>query len=707
MARPAAGPGGRRGGKRLVEQEQLWPARLCYALAGGAMGVFLVVRLRAFLVQAWARALPLGALLLLAPALMALGAVLAPWVRAHLERYAFGGRRWSWGAYPLGVLFCLRWPGLALDRAVVGGGLDLSRGLRLTALAGGGLLLAFFLLHFAWALWECRTGVVSWLRGLSRRDFLMILGLWLLVNGLVYAYARGSATIYSWDAAIYWRSTYRLSETVRDQGLMAALAQVYESIFTTDYNDTIGLLCVPLALAFGPSRLVYLMSIGNFCLFPLLLLIWGYARSLRPGAVWLPLAGMLALPSLFYTSVTGYVDIAGAAVLMAALLLHLKEPGRGRFSRYLLIGALAALAVVMRRWYAFGALAFLLALAVDAGVFRRSPAPVLGYLCGFGFPLLFCLQTFVSQRLLANYAQMYAAYDLGLGVDLRMLFRYYGVVFLLLVLALGLWLCRSRRDRPAAVFLLLEMAACFGVFVSIQSHGQQHLLLYAPALACLVTLGLHRLAYGGRLGALLAAVLVLPTCLSPALPRVQSGVIQDYPLFIPYPNFSYAPPRRADAAEIVDLVRRLDEFGAAGKKVGVLSSSFTLNQSVLENAEDSLNLPRVSDVDRESYLVNLAAVDQRDGFWDSIYTCDILAVADPIQLHLGEENQQVVWAPAHSLLTGENIAGAYRRLEEPFRLESDGITVWFFEKVREPTHEEKEGLAALIHKTHPEMEIHT
>jgi len=173
------------------------------------------------------------------------------------------------------------------------------------------------------------------------------------------------------------------------------------------------------------------------------------------------------------------------------------------------------------------------------------------------------------------------------------------------------------------------------------------------------------------------------------------------------PTFSYAPPRREDAYEMVELIRRLDEFGAEGKKVGVLASSFVLNQSALVNAEDSLNLPRVSDVDRDEYLVNLAAVDQRDGFWDSIYTCDILAVADPIQLHLGEENQQVVWAPAHCLLEGEAIAGAYRKLDETFVLESDGITVYFFEKLREPTPEEKQELADLIHQVHPDMEIHT
>ena len=124
------------------------------------------------------------------------------------------------------------------------------------------------------------------MRGLRRRDWLTLLGLWLAVNLAVFAYASGSQTLYGWDSAIYWRSTYALAETFRDQGVLAALRQVYESIFTSDYNDTIGLLCVPFALLFGPSRRVYLMSIGNFCLFPLLTLLWAFARSRRrAGAV--------------------------------------------------------------------------------------------------------------------------------------------------------------------------------------------------------------------------------------------------------------------------------------------------------------------------------------------------------------------------------------------------------------------------------------
>lgn len=680
-------------------------SRLWYGGAGGLMGIFLAVRLRAFLVQARDLTLPLGALLVLGPVLALLGVVLAKAVRTHLRSMAFGGQRWSWAVYLLCIVSCLAGRKLVLEEAIAGGGLWLPSWLEGLTLLGGGVLLGVFTLHLLFALWEGLPNLRQWFRGLKRRDWLTLLGLWVVVNVAVFAYATGSQTVYSWDSAIYWRSTYTLAETFRDQGILAALRQIYQSIFTTDYNDTIGLLCVPFALLFGPSRRVYLMSIGNFCLFPLLALLWAYARSRRRLGLWLGLAAMLALPSLFYTSVTGFVDIAGAGVCTFALILCLREGGKGRFSRFLLIGVLCALAVVLRRWYAFFALAFLLSLLVEGAAFRRSPAPVLGYLCGFAFPLLFFLQTFVSKRLLADYAAQYAAYDLGLGVDIRMLFRYYGIWLLLFALGLGVWLLLRRADRRVGAVLLLEPLLCFYLFTRIQTHGQQHLLLYVPALACLLIVGFDRLADHGRLGALAVAAAVVPTCLSPAIPRTQGTIIQDYPIFMPLPTFSYAPPVREGAWDLVELVRRLDEFGAEGKTVGLLASSFTLNTSALRNAEDSLNAPRVSDVDR-SYLKDLPAVDSRDGFGPALYDCDILAVADPIQLHLGEENQQVVYAPARCLLDGEGIAGAYEKLDETFVMEHDGITVYFFQKVRQPTPEEMGELTDRIQAVHPEMQVY-
>ena len=73
--------------------------RLCYLAAGGLVGLFLALRLRAFLVQSWGMVLPLRLVGLLSPGLALLGALLSPAVRDHLCRWALGSARWRWGVW--------------------------------------------------------------------------------------------------------------------------------------------------------------------------------------------------------------------------------------------------------------------------------------------------------------------------------------------------------------------------------------------------------------------------------------------------------------------------------------------------------------------------------------------------------------------------------------------------------------------------------
>lgn len=182
--------------------------------------------------------------------------------------------------------------------------------------------------------------------------------------------------------------------------------------------------------------------------------------------------------------------------------------------------------------------------------------------------LLFFFQRLVSTKLLADYSSLYVAYKIGLDKDILLLFRYFGIIPLILFFAAGICLLFSKSQRCDAAFLMIWSVLCFCLFVRVQTHGQQHLLMYAPAFMC--------------------------------------------------------------------MIRYLDSLGAKGLHVGLLASSFTLNQDMLLNSEASLSLPRVSDTPR-SYLVYLPDVDQRDGWSDALFKCDILAVADPPQTHLGEK----------------------------------------------------------------------
>ena len=210
---------------------------------------------------------------------------------------------------------------------------------------------------------------------------------------------------------------------------------------------------------------------------------------------------------------------------------------------------------------------------------------------GFAFTLLFFFQRLVSTKLLADYSSLYVAYKIGLDKDILLLFRYFGIIPLILFSAAGICLLFSKSQRCDAAFLMIWSVLCFCLFVRVQTHGQQHLLMYAPAFMC--------------------------------------------------------------------MIRYLDSLGAKGLHVGLLASSFTLNQDMLLNSEASLSLPRVSDTPR-SHLVYLPDMDQRDGWSDALFKCDILAVADPPQTHLGEENQAVMvrMISTQWMIWSENISQA-------------------------------------------------
>ena len=283
---------------------------------------------------------------------------------------------------------------------------------------------------------------------------------------------------------------------------------------------------------------------------------------------------------------------------------------------------------------------------------------------GFAFTLLFFFQRLVSTKLLADYSSLYVAYKIGLDKDILLLFRYFGIIPLILFFAAGICLLFSKSQRCDAAFLMIWSVLCFCLFVRVQTHGQQHLLMYAPAFMCMIILVSGRLEanlHGSKqyTTALTAAGMSLIVSLSPFIPRIQPASLQELKKPTMLPSFSWSPPKRSDAMTVVGLLRYLDSLGAKGLHVGLLASSFTLNQDMLLNSEASLSLPRVSDTPR-SYLVYLPDVDQRDGWSDALFKCDILAVADPPQTHLGEENQAVMvrMISTRWMIWSENISQA-------------------------------------------------
>ena len=529
----------------------------------------------------------------------------------------------------------------------------------------GGLLLALIVL----ALLRAAKG----LRGLGRVGWKQMLVLFLALNAVTALYVLTSRTVYVWDNAGYWT----VARTLSQQWLgRSQIFEVLKSTITLDYNY---LLAWPISLVmrlFGGSRAVFLFSISNLYTLPGLWGLCALARDKKWGG--LVLAGLF--PMFPYIGLVGFVDVAACTLAIWAFVIYTSDRGpvcRGVFSGALLVGTF-----LLRRYFfffavTFGAAAFLVKLIFE----RRKWADFLALFGSCAVCAVYFTPSFLLEKVLGtDYGDLYSAYDLGLVSDLKLFCRYFGLILLILLLAWALLRLVKGPARRETAFGLIQPALCFLAFVAVQSHGQQHLLLYLPALAFLA--GSLLPAVSRRWASLAGAALVFGWCLVPKEQPASLDAIQGADLL---PSFVFYGPARDDIDQLVALADFVDSLSAQEEKSAVvLSSSLTLNGETLTNLRPSLNLP---EPERQTTIRYQGTVDKRDPFnWNTV-TADYLIVGDPVQTHLGEENQQVFALLAHDVLEGTGPGAAWRALPETFELQN-GVTVRVYQRTRDLTAEE-------------------
>lgn len=528
-----------------------------------------------------------------------------------------------------------------------------------------------------------------------RVDGRVLLGLALFLNILGAVYVAGSATVYIWDTAGYWTMAGDLARAPLSFG---QIRQVLESVITLDYNY---LLAWPISLVMrllGTGRYIFILAVVNLYLMPGVWALCALGRRMgRGGGVILA----LALPMLGYTAAVGFVDVAAAAAALWAYVIYTDETRPGT-ARGILSGALLVLTFLLRRYFFFFSVSFgLAALLKKLLTDRKSWSDWLALLTSTAGCSVFFAQSFLVDKILrASYGETYSAYALGLQSDMLLFCRYFGWFLLFVVALLGLYLLIFQKEsRGEAILTLSQLALCFAMFTRVQSHGQQHLLMYLPALAVILSRGVAGTPDGkeSRLWAWgLSAILAL----SPFVPRVQPATISEIGIPNVLPAFSYRGPMRSDLMDLLALHCYVDNLSAKGEKTAaVVSSSLVFNGSTYENLLSSLGLPRREGP--KTKMLYVSDVDKRDGFSWNALSADYLIVANPVQTHLGEENQQVMALLAHDLLDGTGPGAAFRPMKSRFTL-AGGIQVYVYERTRSVTAEEYQSVSDRLAALYPE-----
>ena len=627
-----------------------------------------------------------GPVILVLAVVLAGGALALAWHLGLMERWLLPFGR-SWKTALLSAVGFLLGAGLdtSYDMFYVG---ELTVGrlpFRLLCAAGSGLVLAAVVLAVATAVREFGP-----LR-LDRARTMLVLAL--VVNIITAWYCAGSAKIYYWDNSTYWDLSTMLAGQPLD---FSQIRLVLTSVITQEYNY---LLAWPISLVMrllGTGRYVYLMATVDLYVLPALWGLLALGRRTRWGGVLL----CCATPMLLYTSLVGFVDVAAAGAAIWAFVIY-TDRSRPQGARGILTGALLVLVFLLRRYFFFYTVSFGLAafaaLAADRKQWKSFAALVgTGVVCSLYFGQSFV----VDQVLSSNYFDTYSAYDQGRWVDAVMFGRYFGYLLLALALAcLVFLLLRRPKARYGALLCLVQPLLCFVLFTRVQSHGQQHLLLYLPALCFALAGGLEVLPERKPVQAA-AWVLALATLGSSLLPRVQPDSIQEAETLSALPTFTYAPPQRTDVAQLVALRSYVDSLSAQEQKsAAIIASSFVFNTSIYENAYRSMGIPEPDAPQTD--IIYFSSVDKRDAFSWNVLTADYLVVADPVQTHLGEENQHLVTVLAQPVLEGTGIGTACERLDISFALE-DGVTVYVYERVREVTAEEYQAISDTLTALYPD-----
>lgn len=495
-----------------------------------------------------------------------------------------------------------------------------------------------------------------------------------VLNLLAVLYVRGGKAIFFWDDATYWDISRRIVSGEMSRG--GFWKNIYNSIAAEDYNYIAALPSAALMKIFGGSRLVYVLGLVNMYLLPSYIMIFVLAKKISKAPKIAAGITILLLPCMAFLAFIGFVDVGALLICLIIYNLYYSKDGVSNgIWRYFVIGALLVFVMLWRRYFAFFSVSFVTAMVADCVLFRRKWYNAAIAVITVGAILGLFFRDFVVYKLMADYGNLYAGYKFSVGTDFKLITRYFGLFFAFVLFASSVAIGIFRKE-VRQVFPWLQIIVCLVMFLSTQTHGQQHLLLYIPSL---IVLTLMTIKYISKEWMLLGigALAILHTAFV-YIPRTQPHNIQEIKHMALIPTFSMLPQERTDTEEILALKQKLDTTVYEGDNLGVLASSFTLNEDILKNVEPSLGVKPV----RDNYIVSLPQVDSRDLDLTPLYTVNYILAAFPAQTHLAEGSQTVVTEAVRSFENYADIATAYEEIPECETV-IDGITIKLFHRVRD------------------------
>lgn len=494
------------------------------------------------------------------------------------------------------------------------------------------------------------------------------------------------------------------------QSPSAGIENVLQSL-RDERNKIYTLPLVPFILIFGESRLVYEISLALIYLLPFCLSMGAVATQViqanRQAVFWSTSFGSLLIPVTWIATFLGIPDTGGAALIGWAAFVYLQDIRIKQWWRIPVIGLCLGLAVLLRRHFVYGAIAFISAIISQALLFffaklRHNPqiawrnlqivAVRIGLIAGICFATLIAVAGEFTQRaILTDYRNLYASWSMPLDNVVGLYAAFYGWGTLLIV-AIGFTAGIQTRVlyKPSYSFILL-----FGIFSLIEwlivlRYGN---IFYSLHITPVIIMGLAAFVWScfklKRKGNIL--ILVVAGCY--LISNLVIGLTGIGSFNHPSPLFALnIPPLvRTDYDEVVRLIDYLRKITPNKEPIYVVGSQrLHLNRSMIRAGDRILH-------GNKNNLILLAApqVDSQDFYpLETLLQAQYVVVPNSLPDYdwdftkvpaVGEwlplKESDVVKVVLDAFTQNWQIAQDFKRLPVQFTL-ADGAVVSIYQRIR-------------------------
>ena len=513
--------------------------------------------------------------------------------------------------------------------------------------------------------------------------------------------------VYYWDFANYWIKSINFTESFFHNPI-GTIRSIYSSINHESYNTSANLLLAPSQELFAPINYnIYISSIYLMYSLPLVFVLSSFVYKLynvfdTKTKLAIPVCIALFTPLLIPIRY-GFLDIAGVFWLIIVFHLYIDTNylKNKNIKKSIWIALLLLIIVFTRRFYAFWVVAFFLSsfvISLLSYAKSRNNKELINSVLNltiiatiFTAVLVLLFYPFFEMSVLTDYKDIYSAYtSRPFFQETKHVISYYGM--LILAVSLLGWLYNILKTNIFIIFLTIFTITTVYLFTRINYFGFQHHYLTIPFFI-ITFISVFLFFKNKQIYVTIGLFLIL--LINNTFVFAYNNEPQDndkIPLFSQVKGKSH---NRADYDQIVELSNFVLNLKEKKQTAYCLSSGYKLNEAIIR----LLYLPNKDPL--IDVLYQTQDVDKRDRFPTELFLADYVITTDPIDLHLGENNQQIVAYFNQQILNGllkEN----YTTIKT-FSLEGD-VKALILKKQKNVSNTQINEIKEYFKKLYPEYE---